>query len=403
MTNALEDLPAKASGAGAVLCEGIEAATRLLGPMMPHLAEEMWQTLGHAELIADAALAHGRSRVGARRTGDDRGAGQRQITRHRRVAARCGGGRGRGGGTGLAARQPHAGGPRAEESRRRAHGPRDGHRVIVEGLDSHSPIEPALPISLVGLGLSYDLFGGQRNGLGKLITRQVIGHRKQQLSGLRLLSVRGPRAAPRLPSDAVLVARRGDLAVRKVDFEQILRRADRPDRGMRVGVENFGLVSAVLVGRDITIIALDREGQPVRAAPAAQGQRLFQHRRHRRPHVPDVDVRVGCRAALPDLAFIGRPADAVRQAGIGVPVGNGRGDDVAGFQVGHRDFAQGEAVRMQASQRFPGIRRGSRVRAQVLSRQRGNKSGPVCRRRWFRSGDRCGVTTWCASIAVIVA
>jgi leucyl-tRNA synthetase len=55
LTNALEDLPAKASGAGAVLREGIEAATQLLGPMMPHLAEEMWQTLGHAELIADAA------------------------------------------------------------------------------------------------------------------------------------------------------------------------------------------------------------------------------------------------------------------------------------------------------------------------------------------------------------
>jgi leucyl-tRNA synthetase len=55
LTNALEDLPARSPGAGAVLREGIEAATRLLGPMMPHLAEEMWQTLGHAELIADAA------------------------------------------------------------------------------------------------------------------------------------------------------------------------------------------------------------------------------------------------------------------------------------------------------------------------------------------------------------
>jgi leucyl-tRNA synthetase len=54
LTNALEDLPAKSPGAGAVLREGIEAATRLLGPMMPHLAEEMWQTLGYAELIADA-------------------------------------------------------------------------------------------------------------------------------------------------------------------------------------------------------------------------------------------------------------------------------------------------------------------------------------------------------------
>jgi hypothetical protein len=34
--------------------------------------------------------------------------------------------------------------------------------------------DPALPISLVGLGLSYDLFGGQRNGLGKLIPREIV-------------------------------------------------------------------------------------------------------------------------------------------------------------------------------------------------------------------------------------
>jgi len=53
LTNALEDLPAAEPGAGAVLREGLEAATRLLGPMMPHLAEEIWQTLGHADLIAD--------------------------------------------------------------------------------------------------------------------------------------------------------------------------------------------------------------------------------------------------------------------------------------------------------------------------------------------------------------
>jgi leucyl-tRNA synthetase len=53
LTNALEDLPAKEPGAGAVLREGLETVTRLLGPMMPHLAEEMWQALGHAELMAD--------------------------------------------------------------------------------------------------------------------------------------------------------------------------------------------------------------------------------------------------------------------------------------------------------------------------------------------------------------
>jgi leucyl-tRNA synthetase len=54
LTNALEDLPAGEPGAGAVLREGLEAATRLIGPMMPHLAEEMWQTLGNPGLIADA-------------------------------------------------------------------------------------------------------------------------------------------------------------------------------------------------------------------------------------------------------------------------------------------------------------------------------------------------------------
>jgi leucyl-tRNA synthetase len=55
LTNALEDIPAAEPGAGAVLREGIEVATGLIGPMMPHLAEEMWRTLGHEELIADTA------------------------------------------------------------------------------------------------------------------------------------------------------------------------------------------------------------------------------------------------------------------------------------------------------------------------------------------------------------
>ena len=54
LTNRLEDIPTGDRGAGAVLREGLEAATALIGPMMPHLAEEMWQTLGHSGLIADA-------------------------------------------------------------------------------------------------------------------------------------------------------------------------------------------------------------------------------------------------------------------------------------------------------------------------------------------------------------
>ena len=53
LTNALEDLPAGDAAAGIVLREGMEIVTRLIGPMMPHLAEEMWQALGHRTLVAE--------------------------------------------------------------------------------------------------------------------------------------------------------------------------------------------------------------------------------------------------------------------------------------------------------------------------------------------------------------
>ncbi len=53
LTNALETVIGDDAAAGAVLREGLEAATLMLGPMMPHLAEEMWQELGHSNLVAD--------------------------------------------------------------------------------------------------------------------------------------------------------------------------------------------------------------------------------------------------------------------------------------------------------------------------------------------------------------
>jgi leucyl-tRNA synthetase len=53
LTNALEDLPAGDRGAPEVYREGLETLARLLGPMMPHLAEEIWQTLGGSGLLAD--------------------------------------------------------------------------------------------------------------------------------------------------------------------------------------------------------------------------------------------------------------------------------------------------------------------------------------------------------------
>jgi leucyl-tRNA synthetase len=54
LTNALDDLPDADSGAGAILREGLEITALLLGPMMPHFAEELWQTLGHTTWIAEA-------------------------------------------------------------------------------------------------------------------------------------------------------------------------------------------------------------------------------------------------------------------------------------------------------------------------------------------------------------
>jgi leucyl-tRNA synthetase len=53
LTNALDELPAAEQGAPEVLREGLESLAHLLGPMMPHLAEEMWQELGGSGLLAE--------------------------------------------------------------------------------------------------------------------------------------------------------------------------------------------------------------------------------------------------------------------------------------------------------------------------------------------------------------
>jgi leucyl-tRNA synthetase len=49
LSNALEDF----KGAGAVLREGLEALVKLMAPVMPHIAEELWQVLGHKTMLVD--------------------------------------------------------------------------------------------------------------------------------------------------------------------------------------------------------------------------------------------------------------------------------------------------------------------------------------------------------------
>jgi leucyl-tRNA synthetase len=55
LTNLLADFSEKekSPAAGFALREGCETITRLLGPLAPHLAEEMWRHLGHERLLAE--------------------------------------------------------------------------------------------------------------------------------------------------------------------------------------------------------------------------------------------------------------------------------------------------------------------------------------------------------------
>ncbi len=51
LANAISGAPQNVSGA--VQREALETLTKLIGPMMPHLAETCWQALGHADMLVD--------------------------------------------------------------------------------------------------------------------------------------------------------------------------------------------------------------------------------------------------------------------------------------------------------------------------------------------------------------
>lgn len=55
LTNALEKLDLKSDANKAVFTEAMTAVIHLIGPFLPHVAEELWSQLGHSDLIATRA------------------------------------------------------------------------------------------------------------------------------------------------------------------------------------------------------------------------------------------------------------------------------------------------------------------------------------------------------------
>jgi leucyl-tRNA synthetase len=53
--NVLEKAPQATEQDRALLQEGLEAVTLLLAPITPHISHELWQQLGHAGSVIDAA------------------------------------------------------------------------------------------------------------------------------------------------------------------------------------------------------------------------------------------------------------------------------------------------------------------------------------------------------------
>ncbi|NDF11350.1 MAG: leucine--tRNA ligase [Proteobacteria bacterium] len=56
LTNALEDIKQADEASKAVFAEGVIVAIKLLHPMLPHLTEELWKFLGHADCLAQESF-----------------------------------------------------------------------------------------------------------------------------------------------------------------------------------------------------------------------------------------------------------------------------------------------------------------------------------------------------------
>ena len=55
LTNTIEEYASDKDASPAIYRESVEAITRLLSPMLPHIASEMWEKLGHQTILVDEA------------------------------------------------------------------------------------------------------------------------------------------------------------------------------------------------------------------------------------------------------------------------------------------------------------------------------------------------------------
>ena len=164
------DVPASTLAAAR---EAVEALVRLLSPFAPHMAEELWEMLGHTDGIVAAGWPGSDAGGGPRRSHRDAGAGQRQGPRARDRARRIERRRRAGRRAGRPEREGAHGGQDHRQGDRRGRAPRERGGQVTVSLRRRAFLSAVVAASGVAAsGCGYNL-AGRGNFLPSYI--RVIG------------------------------------------------------------------------------------------------------------------------------------------------------------------------------------------------------------------------------------